>query len=348
MSRRSRPASCRFPAAIRASSGSSCSWRSARTISWARANRSTPRSNWSLYSKSIEAGFVDPYFLDKSILLGANLFRRDYRSFNLSGTTATRPIRRSAPAAALRLGFPITEYWSFGARYTLEQDKVSLDQATFYTDPDGRPLPATCDPLKAGRYLCDEIGRRLTSLVGFSTIYDDTDGIHPTRGQRLTWSEDFAGLGGDVRYIRSQPGRDEIPQHWRRLDRVAPRRRRLHRAAAESRRIRTPTRFGSPTASSIRASAASTFAAWVRASCVSRITLDGTLQPPRHQQGHLRRARRPGLLFRTAGARVPGQLGPQERGLEAVRLHRHRIAVERQEAAAARHREHSAVRLDTD
>jgi outer membrane protein insertion porin family len=52
--------------------------------------------------------------------------------------------------------------------------------------------------------LCDEIGRRLTSAVGFSTVYDDTDGIRPTRGQRLTWSEDFAGLGGDVKYIRSR------------------------------------------------------------------------------------------------------------------------------------------------
>jgi outer membrane protein insertion porin family len=52
--------------------------------------------------------------------------------------------------------------------------------------------------------LCDEIGGRLTSLIGFSTLYDDTDGIRPTRGQRLTWSEDFAGLGGDVKYIRSR------------------------------------------------------------------------------------------------------------------------------------------------
>jgi outer membrane protein insertion porin family len=103
------------------------------------------------------------------------------------------------------MGFPLSEYWTFGSRYTLTQDKVSLDQATFYTDPDGAgPLPPECDPLKAGRYLCDEIGTRLTSLVGISTLYDDTDGIHPTRGQRLTFSEDFAGLGGDVRYLRTR------------------------------------------------------------------------------------------------------------------------------------------------
>ncbi len=161
--------------------------------------------NWSVYSKSVELGLVDPYFLDKSILLGANLFRRDYRSFNFIGSDRNTTYSSTSTGGAIRMGFPITEYWSFGGRYTLSNDKISLDKTTFYTDPDGTgPLPAQCDPLKAGRYLCDEVGTKLTSLIGISTIYDDTDGIHPTRGQRLTLSEDFAGLGGDVKYIRSR------------------------------------------------------------------------------------------------------------------------------------------------
>jgi outer membrane protein insertion porin family len=161
--------------------------------------------NWSVYSKSVEAGFTDPYFLDKPILFGGNLFRRDYRNFNFIGTSRNTTYSQVTTGGQLRMGFPITEYWSFGGRYTLQTDRISLDPATFYTDPDGAgPLPAVCDPLKAGRYLCDEIGKRLTSLIGFSTVYDDTDGIRPTRGQRLTWSEDFAGLGGNVRYVRSR------------------------------------------------------------------------------------------------------------------------------------------------
>jgi outer membrane protein insertion porin family len=61
-----------------------------------------------------------------------------------------------------------------------------------------------CDPFKAGSYLCDEVGKRLTSSIGISTIYDNTDGIHPTRGQQATLSADFAGLGGNVRYARAQ------------------------------------------------------------------------------------------------------------------------------------------------
>ena len=153
--------------------------------------------NWSRYSRSVEVGFVDPYFMDKPILLGGNLFRRDYRSFNYLGAQRNTTYSDTSTGGQLRMGFPITDYWSFGGRYTLQSDKITLDKTTFYTD-------GVCDPIKAGRYLCDELGTRLTSLVGISTIYDDTDGIHPTRGQRLSLSEDFAGLGGDVRYLRSQ------------------------------------------------------------------------------------------------------------------------------------------------
>jgi len=161
--------------------------------------------NWSVYSKSIELGFTDPYFLDKAIVVGGNLFRRDYRNFNFIGSSRNTTFSQTTTGGSLRMGFPITEYWSFGGRYTLQTDRISLDPLTFFTDPDAAgPLPATCDPLKAGRYLCDELGKRLTSVIGFSTVYDDTDGIRPTRGQRLTWSEDFAGLGGQVRYIRSR------------------------------------------------------------------------------------------------------------------------------------------------
>jgi outer membrane protein insertion porin family len=161
--------------------------------------------NWSQFSKSIEAGFTDPYFLDKPILFGGQLFRRDYSSFNLIDSNRNTTYKEVSTGGGLRLGFPLSEYWNFGGRYLLSQDKITLDKGTFFTDPDGTgPEPAVCDPLKAGTYLCDELGRRLTSLIGLSTLYDDTDGIHPTRGQQLTFSTDFAGLGGDVRYARFQ------------------------------------------------------------------------------------------------------------------------------------------------
>jgi outer membrane protein insertion porin family len=159
--------------------------------------------NYSAYSKSVELGFSDPYFLDKSIVLGGQIYRRDYRSFNFVGNNRNTTYTQVSTGGGLRTGFPLTEYWSVGTRYSLVRDSISLNKTTFYTDPDGAgPLLPQCDPLKAGQYLCDEVGKRTTSLIGYSTVYDDTDGIHPTRGQRLTFSQDIAGLGGDVKYGR--------------------------------------------------------------------------------------------------------------------------------------------------
>ncbi len=159
--------------------------------------------NYSQYSKSVQLGFSDPYFLDRPILFGGSIYRQDYNSFNYVGDERNTTYKQVTTGGGLRMGFPITEYWSFGGRYTLNLDQISLDESSFYTtDPTTGELK--CDPFKAGRYLCDEIGKRVTSSIGLSTIYDDTDGIRPTRGQRATFSQDFAGLGGDVRYLRTR------------------------------------------------------------------------------------------------------------------------------------------------
>lgn len=174
--------------------------------------------SWSRYAKSISLGFTEPYFLDKQILLGGQLFRRDFNSFNFVGGERNSTYSQVSTGGGLRLGFPLNEYLTYGVRYNLIHDDVTLSPELYFTDPDleldpdgdgpllpiNGPLEPVCDPLKAGRYLCDEIGGRITSTIGHSVVYDDTNGIRPTRGQRLILSQDFAGLGGDVKYIRTR------------------------------------------------------------------------------------------------------------------------------------------------
>jgi outer membrane protein insertion porin family len=161
--------------------------------------------NYSRYARSVQLGFVEPYLFDKQILLGGEIYRRDYNSFNFVGNQRNTTYSQVSTGAGTRVGFPVTEFISFGGRYSFVLDKITLDKSTFYTDPDGAgPLGLECDPVKAGRYLCDEIGSRVTSLVGFSVLHDDTNGIRPTRGQRILFSQDFAGLGGDVKYLRTR------------------------------------------------------------------------------------------------------------------------------------------------
>ncbi len=101
---------------------------------------------------------------------------------------------------------PITETLSLALRYGLAYDEIGLSEALYFSDPDGAgPLPAACDPFIAGRYLCDVIGNRLSSSIGYSLVWDTLNNrLRPSRGSRAVLSMDFAGLGGDVRYLRTR------------------------------------------------------------------------------------------------------------------------------------------------
>jgi outer membrane protein insertion porin family len=162
--------------------------------------------NWSRYSRSVQLGFVEPYLFDKPILLGGTIYRRDYNAFNFIEGQRNRTYSQVSTGGAIRTAFPVTDYVTVGGRYSLVADEITLDRETFYTDFNNNKVleGGECDPLKAGQYLCDEVGTRLTSLVGWSAVHDSTNGVRPTRGVRISVAQDLAGLGGDVKYLRSR------------------------------------------------------------------------------------------------------------------------------------------------
>ena len=164
----------------------------------------------SRYSKSLDLGFTEPYLFDKNVSLGIDLYRRDYNNFNYLNTSNTL-YTQATTGFQLRLGLPLTEYVSLVGRYTLNYDQVSLDKGTYYTQQNGSPL-YTCDPLRAGVYLCDAQGNRISSIIGTSLIYDNLDNRqHPTKGRVASAGVDFAGAGGDVSYARL---RVNAGQYW--------------------------------------------------------------------------------------------------------------------------------------
>lgn len=167
--------------------------------------------NYSAYSKSVNVGFTEPYFMDKNIAVGADIFRQDMNSFNyISGNTRNTIYSQVRTGFQLRAGIPVTEYLSLALRYGLSFDNVTLDQSTYYSDR-LTPNVLQCDPLLAGQYLCDAIGKRTTSTIGYSLIFDSRDNrIRPTRGHSVTFSQDFAGLGGNVRYLRNRLSADKF------------------------------------------------------------------------------------------------------------------------------------------
>jgi len=174
--------------------------------------------NWSRYSRSVNLSFTEPYLFDKNVLLGGEVFRREYNSYRQTDTDSRdSTYSQKSTGFGTRLGFPVNEFISFGTRYSLSLDKISLDKDVYYTDPDKfdpdgtGPLPSTdgplgpeCDPLLAGRYLCDQLGKTLSSVLGYSLVYDNRNGIRANRGQRVVLNQDFAGLGGDTKYVRTR------------------------------------------------------------------------------------------------------------------------------------------------
>lgn len=127
--------------------------------------------------QQIDLGFTEPYFLDRNLAAGFDLFHRR-ANFRESS------FEQSSTGGSLRAAFPITEYLSMGVRYTVRTDSVKAD-------------------------LFDSIfiqeGNFLTSSVGYTLNFDIRDDrLKPTRGFQVVLSQDIAGLGGNVKYLRSR------------------------------------------------------------------------------------------------------------------------------------------------
>ncbi|MDT3686681.1 MAG: outer membrane protein assembly factor BamA [Pseudorhodoplanes sp.] len=157
-------------------------------------------------ARGFEVGFVEPYFLGYRMALGLDVFAKetnnsDYSSYN------TRNI-----GGAVRLGFQLREDLTFQVRYSLYQQEITLDDdlsSCFTTIPQTQAQINSCasagttvPSLPVRITLLD--GATLTSMAGYSFIYNTLDNNkNPTQGIRAEFKQDFAGLGGDVKFIRT-------------------------------------------------------------------------------------------------------------------------------------------------
>ncbi|MGB3722749.1 MAG: outer membrane protein assembly factor BamA [Pacificimonas sp.] len=168
--------------------------------------------NLSQFSRSVDVGFTEPYLFNRNLALGFDLFRRDLNNFQFGqGGSRRTTYEQTTTGGQIRTGFPITEFLSAALRYNLQLDDISLARDRFFFDSDGNGTldDDECSPIAAGRFLCDAIGERVTSSIGYSLAFDNTDNrIRPSRGQRIVLSQDIAGLGG-VKYIRTNIDADK-------------------------------------------------------------------------------------------------------------------------------------------
>ena len=131
--------------------------------------------------RRFDLGFTEPYFLDRKLSAGFDLFNTVYDFQNESS------FDRDTLGFRLRAGYRITETISERWRYTLRRDDVSDVAAG------------------ASRAIRDQAGRSSVSSVGHVLSYDTRDSRFDTRSGTLTsLDNEVAGIGGSERFLRNE------------------------------------------------------------------------------------------------------------------------------------------------
>jgi len=185
------------------------------------------------YVRSLEFSYAEPYFLDTRSSGGVDLFaKQTLASSYLSYGTESY-------GGTLKWGLPIREDLGLQLRYSLFTTKITLpaylndcnninpDFSSTFPTPNaisaataaGGPFwPGYAAALAAGAQTnCYAYGQAslpvrvelnngayLTSSVGYGLTYSTLDNNKlPTSGVYVNFGQDFAGVGGDVAYVRS-------------------------------------------------------------------------------------------------------------------------------------------------
>ncbi len=175
------------------------------------------------YARGYSLSLVEPYLLDYRVALGLDFFQRQQLANNFI-SYGTKTIGFSP-----RLGFGLREDLSLQLRYSIYQQEIQLpaNLANCNNNPANgllafNPSPAfiaangIADPTGTGLgcYFDGEAslpvrkelqaGKTLTSAIGYTLNYNTLDNNkNPTDGLIVDFKQDFAGVGGDVTYLKS-------------------------------------------------------------------------------------------------------------------------------------------------
>ena len=181
------------------------------------------------FARGYSLSLVEPYLLDYRVALGLDFFQRQQLANNFI-SYGTKTLGFSP-----RLGFGLREDLSLQLRYSIYQQQIQLPanlancnniiggngllafnpspafiaanaaNGITIVDPTGTGLGCFSDgeaSLPVRKEL--QAGQTLTSAVGYSLNYNTLDNNkNPTDGLNIDFKQDVAGLGGDVRYLKS-------------------------------------------------------------------------------------------------------------------------------------------------
>jgi outer membrane protein insertion porin family len=174
------------------------------------------------FVRGVELSYAEPYFLDFRSSMGVDLFAKQTlaNSYLSYGTQSY--------GGTLKWGLPLREELSLQLRYSAFVQKITLPSSLNSCNninPDfisTFPTPAALAAAPLGDYppgasSCFQFGQAslpirielakgsyLTSLIGYGLAYSSLDNNKlPTSGIYVGFGQDFAGVGGDVSYLRT-------------------------------------------------------------------------------------------------------------------------------------------------
>jgi len=130
--------------------------------------------------QQVDLSFTDPYFLDKKLTAGFDLYHR------LSDFQRQSSFDERRTGGALRAGYEMAPQTRHNVRYTLVEEEI-------------RNVDSFASP-----YVKAQEGETLTSMVGNELSYDALDNrFNPTDGHFGKIGVDLAGFGGTIRFVRN-------------------------------------------------------------------------------------------------------------------------------------------------
>jgi outer membrane protein insertion porin family len=139
-------------------------------------------TNLSFKRQAVNFSFTEPYFLGRRISAGIDgVFQRT--DLEEESSYATQQY-----GGGFRLGFRLDENSTVHTKYTFLHRDVQVN-----------------DDGEVSRAILDAEGTSIKSMFGLNYTYDQLDNpLKPTSGYRLQSMNEFAGIGGDVRYASTE------------------------------------------------------------------------------------------------------------------------------------------------
>ena len=141
------------------------------------------RTNFVLAARrrSAELGFTEPYFLDREVAAGFDVYDT-YQDFTQESSYISDVVGTN-----LHMSYALQEKLQHTLYYTIHKNTIS-------------DVPST-----ASAFIQEQSGTNVTSAVGQTLAYDERDNKQsPTKGYFASITEEVAGLGGDSKYLKHE------------------------------------------------------------------------------------------------------------------------------------------------